>query len=149
ISGAEIIALIGAPSDGSGDEFAAAGRIVHAELNANGRRAVVAIGDQAEVLYLHRSLDEARSALDYAERTGETSDVLRGSDLRYQRLLLKLAEGPHLAQFVEDELGSLLDRDARRSIALLPTLRGYIDNGGNKAELARQLFLGRRSLYHR
>jgi purine catabolism regulator len=63
--------------------------------------------------------------------------------------LLRLAEGPSLAQFVESELGPLMDRDLTTAVPLLPTLTSYLDNSGNKVVTARALNIGRRSLYYR
>lgn len=70
-------------------------------------------------------------------------------DLGVYHLLLPLADGPRLARYVEAELGPLLQHDARRRSPLVPTLRSFLDHGGQISPAARELFIERRTLYHR
>lgn len=65
------------------------------------------------------------------------------------RLLVLLANGPELARYVEDELGTLLAYDSARDSTLLPTLKTYLECDGNKTDAARELFIQRRTLYYR
>jgi len=81
--------------------------------------------------------------------TARSHEFLRFDDLGVLRLLVTLAEGPELARYVEDELGPLLEHDAQVANPLLPTLRAYVDSGGNKARTAEMLFVQRRTLYYR
>ncbi|MDP9386105.1 MAG: helix-turn-helix domain-containing protein, partial [Actinomycetota bacterium] len=65
------------------------------------------------------------------------------------RLLWRLRASPELAAFARTALAPLLEHDARRALALLPTLEAFLAHGGRKAETARALHLERQSLYHR
>lgn len=93
---------------------------------------------------LAAAVRQARNAAAVAD-----GKVLRFGDLGALRLLASLAEGPELARYVEDELGPLLEHDARSGNPLLPTLRAFLNHGGNKVRAAEALFVQRRTLYHR
>ena len=75
--------------------------------------------------------------------------VYHYGDLGIYHLLLTLADGPRLANYVEAELGVLLEHDARNRVALVPTLRSFLDHGGHVNAAARELFIERRTLCHR
>ncbi|MFJ6983821.1 MULTISPECIES: PucR family transcriptional regulator [unclassified Streptomyces] len=97
---------------------------------------------------LPTALRQARSAASVAaSRTGR--QVVRFDDLGVLRLLVSLAQGPELANYVEDELGPVLRHDAGSAHPLLPTLRAFLENDGNKSQTAEQLFIQRRTLYYR
>ena len=64
-------------------------------------------------------------------------------------MLASLSDGPELANFVEAELGPLLDHDAKHRSPLLPTLRALLAHDSNRAAAARELHVERRSLYYR
>jgi purine catabolism regulator len=97
---------------------------------------------------LPTAIRQSRSAAS-AAAAGSRNTVLRFDDLGVLRLLVALADGPELSRYVEDELGPLLEHDARASYPLLPTLRAFLASGGNKAQAAEALFVQRRTLYHR
>jgi len=97
---------------------------------------------------LPTAIRQGRSAAAVAA-TGTPRQLMRFDELGALRLLVALAEGPELARYVEDELGSLLEHDARATSPLLPTLRAYLNCGGNKARAAEELFVQRRTLYYR
>ncbi len=109
---------------------------------------VAGVSRELESGSLHRIFEEADEALRYGLRLG-AGGVYRYADLGIHHLLVRLSDGPELAGFVESELRGLLDHDARSAAPLLPTLRAYLGNGGNKAAAARQLFIERRTLYRR
>lgn len=94
------------------------------------------------------ALRQARQAFGVAA-SGIKGPVLAAGDLGIYGLLAELAEGTQLAQFVEDELGPLMSRDAAADGGLLPTLSAYIDTGFNKAESAARLHIQRRTFYYR
>ncbi|MGH3445295.1 MAG: PucR family transcriptional regulator, partial [Nocardioidaceae bacterium] len=94
-------------------------------------------------------LNEASEAAAYGGRVATEPSVYRFEDLGLLRLLGRLSDGPELSQFVEAELGPLLDHEASGRVPLLATLRCYFDAGGRKADTARALHLERRSLYYR
>ncbi|MCU1684035.1 MAG: putative transcriptional regulator [Amycolatopsis sp.] len=97
---------------------------------------------------LPTAVRQGRSAASVAS-TAPEPQLLRFDDLGALRLLVALAEGPELTRYVEDELGSLLEHDALTGNPLLPTLRAFLECGGNKARAAEVLFVQRRTLYHR
>ncbi|GDY45184.1 PucR family transcriptional regulator [Streptomyces antimycoticus] len=94
------------------------------------------------------ALRQSRSAASVAA-AASTGEVRHFDDLGALRLLVALSEGPELRRYVEDELGPLLEHDALVKNPLLPTLRTFLDSGGNKARAAEELFIQRRTLYHR
>lgn len=97
---------------------------------------------------LPTAVRQARSAASAATATNARK-VLHFNDLGALRLLVALADGPELARYVEDELGPLLQHDALSANPLLPTLRAFLEAGGNKARTAQELFVQRRTLYYR
>ena len=109
---------------------------------------VAGVSRELESGSLHRVFEEADEALRYGLHLG-AGGVYRYADLGIHHLLVRLSDGPELAGFVESELRALLDHDARSTVPLLPTLRAYLGNGGNKAAAARQLFIERRTVYRR
>jgi purine catabolism regulator len=99
---------------------------------------------------LRRAFDDAREAARYGLAVGHEGPlVYRYGELGLHQLMLRLADGPELARFVESELGPLLASDARSTAPLLPTLRAYLDCGGLKTATAASLGIERRSIYHR
>jgi purine catabolism regulator len=97
---------------------------------------------------LHKAIEEATTALGFGLRSGGRR-VHHFSDLGTYPLLMRLAQGPELARFVESELRALLEHDSRASSKLLPTLRAYLQNAGRKADTVRMLCIQRRTLYAR
>ncbi len=130
-----------------GDVVDAARRRIHA---SDGSLTIIAGTSSAVVAdLLPRALREASDALAYGRRTGSTRGVQHFADLGAYQLLLRLAQGPELARFVESELSPLLDHDVRRSAKLVPTLRTYLQHAGRKADTLRALSIQRRTLYAR
>ncbi|MFV2172753.1 PucR family transcriptional regulator [Actinomadura sp. LOL_016] len=97
---------------------------------------------------LHAAVQQARGA-SAAACHDSAAAVRRFDDLGVLRLLIVLAQGPELAGYVEDELGPLLRHDAGSANRLLPTLRAYLDEDGNKSRAAEALYVQRRTLYYR
>lgn len=97
----------------------------------------------AEASDLPAAVDQARTA------ASTRQPVQFFDDLGLLRLLVSLASGPELDQYVEEELGPLLDAEASNEKGLLETLTVYLDCDGNKSDAATKLFVHRRSLYYR
>lgn len=103
------------------------------------------------------SLLEAAAGIDEAAHVAETAATLRGTgkpfyratDVRLRGLLALLRNDPRVQQFVESELESLLQAEARGSGGHLELLGQYLESGGNKAALARSGYLSRPTLYAR
>jgi purine catabolism regulator len=66
-----------------------------------------------------------------------------------ERLLAAVGDERVLTEFVERNLGPLLDHDRDHKLALLGTLHALCAHGGHKASAARVLHLHRQALYHR
>jgi purine catabolism regulator len=98
---------------------------------------------------LPKAVDEAMAALAVGRQDGRTGRLRHFGELGTYQLLLRLAQGPDLAQFVESELRGLLDHDARARTRLLPTLRTYLEHAGRKSDTIRALGIQRRTLYAR
>ncbi len=98
---------------------------------------------------LPRGIEEAGEAAIQARRAGAERTVVHFETVGLQRLLACLGSRPDFERIIRAELGPLIDHDSRSAVSLLPTLRAYLDLGGNKAETARQLHVDRRTLYHR
>lgn len=97
---------------------------------------------------LSNAVEQAQQAAAVA-RTQSSTVVLSFDQLGVERVLVLLSQGPELANFVEDELGPLLDWDAQSGNPLLPTLRTYLEADGNKSRAAELLYVQRRTLYNR
>lgn len=98
---------------------------------------------------LPRAYAEAETAHDLGP-VMSADRVQHYDDLVLHRLLAPLAKtGPQLANFVESELGDLIDYDAQHHSDLLVTLDAFLQSNGNKAATADALYLQRRSVYYR
>jgi purine catabolism regulator len=95
---------------------------------------------------LRRAFGQAEEAVKLG--SGVPVSISHFSDLGISRMLLRLADGPELADFVEAQLGPVLSHDARAASPLLPFLREYVDSG-SKSHTARARRVSRRSLYDR
>jgi len=65
------------------------------------------------------------------------------------RLLAHAVSDPELEQFIAEQLGPLLDHDARRGQELVPTLEAYLAHGLSKTRTAAALGIRRQTLYAR
>jgi purine catabolism regulator len=96
---------------------------------------------------LRHGLRQSKQALDASSAEGPAR-VQRFDQLGVARLLVTLSRD-ELATYVEDELGALLDHDAKTKSVLLPTLRAFLEVSGTRSAAAGQLRVQRRSLYYR
>jgi len=92
---------------------------------------------------------KAGEALSLGQKAGERRIVHHFAELGTYQLLVRLAQDPELARFVEAELSPLLEHDARSRAKLMPTLRSYLEHAGHKAQTVRALRVQRRTLYAR
>ncbi|MGH8959712.1 MAG: PucR family transcriptional regulator [Jatrophihabitantaceae bacterium] len=97
---------------------------------------------------LQRAFEQARVAVEFGHRSG-TQELYQFDNIGIYPLLLRLAQGPELATFVESELGALLQHDVESGAKLLPTLQAYLANAGRKADTVTALQIQRRTLYAR
>lgn len=113
-----------------------------------GEDAVLAAGPAVTgVLPVATSLRSARVVADVATTLPAYDGCVRQADIRLPGLLMSLREDPRLQEFVESELGPLLEHEARHGGGLVGLLRHYLAVGGNKTELARVAHRNRTSLY--
>jgi PucR family transcriptional regulator, purine catabolism regulatory protein len=98
---------------------------------------------------LPKAVDEAVAALGVGRRSADGRRVHHFAELGTYQLLVRLAQGPELARFVDSELRAVLDHDARARMRLLPTLTAYLEHTGRKADTIRALGVQRRTLYAR
>lgn len=97
-----------------------------------------------------RAVLQALESVDVQARTGDQgSGVQHFGELGLRHLLLSAGDGPHLAQYVETELGPLLDHDAQAERPMLPILRTYLEHDGRLSPSAQALGLDRRVLARR
>ncbi len=151
VVGSVCLAIIGLASDARARSEA--GRLA-ARLRASAQEELsrsisVGVSRPGSADALRRALTEAVDAAAHGARALRVGGVYHSADLGLRHLLTRLGDGPELGRFVEDELGPLLEHDATGKVPLLPTLRAYLDSGGQKATAARTLHLERRSLYYR
>lgn len=99
------------------------------------------------VLPVAASLRSARVVADVAATLPRIVGCVRQADIRLPGLLMSLREDARLQEFVEAELGALLEHEARHGAGLLDLLRQFLAVGGNKTELARVAHRNRTSLY--
>lgn len=158
VDNAEVLALAALPFDG-----AAAAR---AELVAALEELPVEAGTMTAVGPLAAgienapwSLSEAKVALDLAVNGAlraaarPTSDtggvVLDVENLAVERLAAQYLDQGARQDFVRQQLGPVLDHDARRNSQLRETLATWLDSGCNTAQAARELHVERQSMHHR
>jgi purine catabolism regulator len=93
------------------------------------------------------SLRSARVVADVAATMAPVDGCVRQADIRLPGLLVALRDDPRVQEFVESELGALLEHEARTGSGLVELLRQFLAVGGNKTELARVAHRNRTSLY--
>jgi DNA-binding PucR family transcriptional regulator len=111
----------------------------------------VVVGVSRETLpeALQQAFEQAAEAAAFGRRGPRGGPAYHFGDLGTYHLLVRLAQGPELAAFVESELSPLLEHDARSSAKLVPTLQAYLDNACRKTDAAQVLWIQRRTLYGR
>ncbi|MDX8153812.1 PucR family transcriptional regulator [Patulibacter brassicae] len=135
------------------DRAAVADGVADALRTAAGRR--LGAGELLVAVGLPVAWPDAGRGLQLTEETASAAASLppaRWHDagaLELQRLLWRWRDDAEVAAFVRRRLGALLEHDAQRKHALLPTLEALCANGWRKAETARALHLNRQALYNR
>ncbi|WP_104174417.1 PucR family transcriptional regulator [Arthrobacter sp. Y81] len=158
VDNAELLALAALPFDGA---VAARAELVTAlrELPVEAGT-MTAVGPLASgIENAPWSLSEAKCALDLAVN-GSLRAVARplseteGVVLDVEHLAVERLVAQHLDQgvrqdFIRQQLGPVLEHDARRNSQLLATLATWLDSGCNTAQAARELHVERQSMHHR
>lgn len=119
-------------------------------LTRGGRVARVVSGPVvAEVPGLVRATAAAREASRIVRGLGSGPRVLMSADVGVHRLLSRLVDDPELETFVAEQLGALLEYDARHGRELVRTLDEYLANSLSKSRTAAALGVRRQTLYTR
>lgn len=139
--GDHTLALMGLPRSRANAEMKVVNRLIESGVRAGVSRPV-------DASLIPIALQQAKSAASVAAAKPDKA-VLRFDDLGVLRLLASLATGPELARYIEDEIGPILQHDAKAANPLLPTLRTYLSCEGNKSRAAQLLYVQRRTLYYR
>jgi PucR family transcriptional regulator, purine catabolism regulatory protein len=112
--------------------------------------AVVSVGcEVTDLAHVARSFREAGRVAE-AVLPGSTGQLYHQlSDIGLRHLLHTLRDDVRVQDYVERQVGRLIEHDARHGTELLPTLRHYLDAAGNKTIAARRSGLSRQTLYER
>jgi purine catabolism regulator len=158
VDNAELLALAALPFDGAA---AARAGLVSAlrELPVEAGT-MTAVGPLAAgIENAPWSLSEAKCALDLAGKgslraAARPLSETEGVVLDVEHLAVERLVAQHLDQgvrqdFVRQQLGPVLEHDARRNSQLLATLATWLDSGCNTAQAARELHVERQSMHHR
>ncbi|MER6135710.1 PucR family transcriptional regulator ligand-binding domain-containing protein [Streptomyces sp. NPDC001815] len=115
--------------------------------------AVVSVGSEVtDIADTARSFREAAHAAEAAvpgEHLPEGRSFHELSDIGLRQLLYALREDTRVQEYVERQLGRLIDHDTRHGTNLLTTLRHYLDAAGSKTTAARRGNLSRETIYQR
>ncbi|MBP1233084.1 purine catabolism regulator [Arthrobacter sp. PvP102] len=158
VDNAELLALAALPFDGAA--AARAGLVAALRELPVEAGTMTAVGPLAAgIEHAPWSLSEAKSALDLAVNGSLRSAARPASDtegvvidvenLAVERLAVQHLDQGARQDFVRQQVGPLLDHDARRNSQLLATLATWLDSGCNTAQAARELHVERQSMHHR
>jgi purine catabolism regulator len=103
----------------------------------------------AAVPELVRATATAREASRIVRGLGRGPRVLMSADVGVHRLLSRLVDDPELQTFVTEQIGALLEYDARHGRELVRTLDEYLANSLSKSRTAVALGVRRQTLYAR
>ncbi len=132
--------------------FAEFGDAIDAELRATSGGSLVRLiaGPLVnDVAGLARSIPKAREAAQLARKLTLGSRIMLAADLGVFHLLSGVADDAILERFVEEQLGPLLEQDARAGSNLVLTLDAYLEAGLSKTRAADLLHIRRQTMYGR
>lgn len=137
-----VYALVALPGSNPDEAMS---RVSSALRSTRGPR--TAVGPVVPITSAGRSLRSARQALLLGDSNWIGQRPLVAEELAVERLLAAVADGRHLADLVDEQLGALLE--APKAESLVRTLEAYLDSGCSKAATARALHLRRQSVHQR
>ncbi|WP_158852107.1 PucR family transcriptional regulator [Saccharothrix deserti] len=112
--------------------------------------AVISVGSEvADLAHAARSFREAARVAEAVLPDSPGKPFHELSDIGLRQLLYTLREDVRVQDYVERQIGRLVEHDTRHHTDLLPTLRHYLDAAGNKTTAARRGDLSRQTLYQR
>ena len=116
-------------------------------------RCVIGVGPQSSRLVdAAGGLTEAGHVADVALAMPDRPDAtpfVRAADVRLRGLIALIRSDQRVQAFAETELRGLLERRATHGDETFDLLAAYLEEGGNKAALAKRLHLSRPTLYAR
>ncbi len=102
-----------------------------------------------EIAGLPEALSSAKATLLLARRLTPAARLVLSEDFALYQLLADTADDAALADFVQSQLGPLLEHDSRTGSELLQTLDVYLDEAMSKVAAAGRLSIRRQTLYAR
>jgi purine catabolism regulator len=114
-------------------------------------QAVVSVGSEvADLSQVARSFRDAAHVAESAlPGTSSGKPYHELSDIGLRQLLYALRADLRIQDYVERQVGRLIDYDHRHNTDLVSTLRHYLDAAGNKTVAAHSAELSRQTLYQR
>ena len=94
-------------------------------------------------------LAESGHVAEVALSMADDRPFYRAADVRLRGLIALIRADPRVQAFAETELRALLERRAKHGDESFDLLAGFLEVGGNKAELAKRLHMSRPTLYSR
>ncbi|MCQ8190766.1 PucR family transcriptional regulator [Streptomyces rugosispiralis] len=112
--------------------------------------AVIGVGSEvSDLSQTARSFQQAARVADAAVPGTPDKAFHELSDIGLRQLLYALRGDVRLQEFVERQLGRLVDYDERHDTDLLPVLHTFLDAAGNKTVAAKRANLSRQAFYQR
>lgn len=123
----------------------------HAVVQVDGVSAcVIGVGPESSRLVdAAGGLEESAHVAEVALAMADGRPFYRAADVRLRGLIALIRSEARVQAFAETELRGLLERRATHGDEMFDLLAGYLDEGGNKAALAKRLHLSRPTLYAR
>lgn len=151
VDGEILVAVTVGPSD-LRLRLAESADAVDAELRATvgGRVTRLTAGPLVQnVAGLARSIPVARDAAQLARSLSLSSRIVLAPDLGVYSLLSRLVDDSDLERFIDEQLGPLLEQDARQASELVRTLDAFLEAGLSKTLAAATLGIRRQTIYGR
>lgn len=120
------------------------------ELDGEGQLVRIVVGPIADQLAgLAISIPQAIEGAKLAKQLTFSAKMLTSRDLGLYNILARAVPDTELEVFVEQQLGPLLQADARSGNRLMATLSIYLESGRSKSVAAAKLNISRQTMYQR
>ena len=125
--------LVGVPADHGSDGIRI--KLRHLTRVAQGLGKEIRVGVSSPGKDFERALRQAHSALELAH-CAEDNVAMFHDDMGALRFLLDAPRTQEMSALVTEEIGALAERDASRNSDLLPTLKVFLEECGNRSRTA-------------
>jgi GAF domain-containing protein len=98
---------------------------------------------------LPRGLREALACARFASLSGRADAVVRADDLGAMRFLFAVDNPAPLQEYVDEQLGALLDREGRDDMQLVATLRAFLEADGHHGTIAERCHIHKSTVKYR